>query len=246
MASLGQLVSGVAHEINNPNTFIRGNIAIIREAFGDIFPLLDARCAEDPDFKIARLPYALFREHMPVLIDDMAQGANRIKSIVDGLREYARREEGAAVEPVDLNEAVERCLRLVQNQIQRTARIDLDLDPALPLVAGNMQKLEQVLINILINASQAIDKEKGEIGVRTGVDEGTEEVVLRISDNGSGMDGKTLKQIFDPFFTTKRTRGGTGLGLAIAFRIIQEHRGRIDVESTPGKGTAFVIHLPRS
>ncbi len=244
MASLGQLVSGVAHEINNPNTIIRGNIAIIREAFADILPMLEERRAADPSLKIARLPYDLFREHIPVLVEDMVQGANRIKSIVDGLREYAKKDDGLAADPVDCNEVVERCLRLVQNQIQRTARIDVDLAPGLPPVRGNMQKLEQVLINIIMNASQAIDKEKGTIGVCTSLDAERGEVAIRVSDNGTGMEEKTMKQIFDPFFTTKRTKGGTGLGLAIAFRIIREHKGRIEVESTPGEGTTFLIHLP--
>ncbi|MDH7516647.1 MAG: ATP-binding protein [Bacteroidota bacterium] len=246
LASLGQLVSGIAHEINNPNTFIRGNISIIEEAFRDILPILDRVAAEKPDLKIARLKYAVFRENIPVLVQDMLQGSNRIKSIVDGLREYARKDEGILNENVDLNAVIERSLRLVQNQIKRTARVTFEPERSLPAIRGNFQKLEQVVINMLINASQAIDKEKGDITITTRYRPEAGEVAVLISDNGKGMDENTKRQIFDPFFTTKRTQGGTGLGLSIAQRIIREHGGRIEVESQPRLGTTFFIYLPVS
>jgi polar amino acid transport system substrate-binding protein len=244
LASLGQLVSGIAHEINNPNTFIRGNLYIIQEAMNDIFPFLDQAYKSNPDLKIARLNYDIFRQNVPVLIDDMAQGANRIKGIVDGLRKFAKRDEGLLNENVDLNAITESCLRLVDNQIRRTADVKVDLEPDLPTITGNTQKLQQVIVNILINASQAIEKSKGTIIVTSEFNDG--EVILRVRDDGKGMDEKTLKQMFDPFFTTKRHQGGTGLGLSIAYGIIKEHKGRLDVESKVGAGTSFCICLPRN
>jgi PAS domain S-box-containing protein len=244
LASLGQLVSGVAHEINNPNTFIRGNLHIMQEAMNDIFPFLDQVYKSNPDLKIARLKYDIFRQNVPVLIDDMAQGANRIKGIVDGLRKFAKRDEGLLNENVDLNAITESCLRLVDNQIRRTADVKVDLDKKLPTITGNAQKLQQVIVNILINASQAIEKPKGTIHVTS--ESNVEEVILRVKDDGKGMDEKTLRQTFDPFFTTKRHQGGTGLGLSIAYGIIKEHKGRINVESTVGVGTSFSICLPRN
>ncbi len=246
LASLGQLVSGVAHEINNPNTFIRGNISIIQEAMNDIFPILDRYASEHPELKIARLRYPVFRDNIPVLIQDMVQGANRIKGIVEGLRKFAKRDDGLLDDSVDLNGVVETCLRLVSNQVKRTARVTLDLDSRLPAFKGNIQKLEQVLVNILINASQAIDKKPGEIFVKTWYDRAANEVVAMIEDNGHGMDEKTKRQIFDPFFTTKRNKGGTGLGVSIAYGIVKEHQGRIEVESKVGEGTKFYIHIPVS
>jgi PAS domain S-box-containing protein len=244
LASLGQLVSGIAHEINNPNTFIRGNLYIIQEAMNDIFPFLDQAYKSSPGLKIARLNYDIFKQNVPVLIDDMAQGANRIKGIVDGLRKFAKRDEGLLNESVDLNTITESCLRLVDNQIRRTADVKVDLDSKLPTITGNTQKLQQVIVNILINASQAIEKSKGTISVASEFNDG--EVILRVRDDGKGMDEKTLKQMFDPFFTTKRHQGGTGLGLSIAYGIIKEHKGRIDVESKVGVGTSFYICLPRN
>ncbi|HQP50978.1 MAG TPA: ATP-binding protein, partial [Syntrophorhabdaceae bacterium] len=236
LASLGQLVSGIAHEINNPNTFIKGNLMIIQEALSDMLPIIDRAFESDPSLKIARLNYEIFRQSIPVLVDDMVQGANRIKGIVDGLRKFAKKDEGLLNEQVNVNNIIESCLRLVDNQIKRTSDVNVEFDPDLPEVIGNSQKLQQVVVNVLINASQAIDKPKGNIMVET-YRENAEEIVVKISDNGKGMDEKTLKQIFDPFFTSKRHHGGTGLGLSIAYGIIKEHKGRIDVESKPGLGT---------
>jgi len=245
LASLGQLVSGIAHEINNPNTFIKGNLTIIQEALNDMLPIIDRAYESNPDLKIARLNYEMFRQSIPVLVDDMVQGANRIKGIVDGLRKFAKKDEGLLNEQVNVNGIIESCLRLVDNQIKRTSDVKVEFDPNLPEIVGNSQKLQQVVVNVLINASQAIDKPRGSITVST-YRQDAEEIVLKISDNGKGMDEKTLKQIFDPFFTTKRHHGGTGLGLSIAYGIIKEHKGRIDVESKPGIGTTFFIHLPVS
>lgn len=244
LASLGQLVSGVGHEINNPNTFIRGNLYIVQEAMKDIFPILDQHYKAHPELKIARLNYDIFRQNVPVLIEDMVTGANRIKGIVDGLKKFAKRDEGLLNEVVDLNAITEACLRLVDNQVRRTADVKEDFDPNLPTVIGNAQRLQQVIINIVINASQAMGDNRGTIRVITRFDDN--DVVLRIQDDGKGMDEKTVRQIFDPFYTTKRHQGGTGLGLSIAYGIVKEHGGRIDVESKVGVGTTFCMYLPRN
>jgi signal transduction histidine kinase len=172
----------------------------------------------------------------------MVQGSNRIKGIVDGLRKFGKRDDGFLNEVVNLNAITESCLRLVDNQIRRTADVKADLDPDLPTIVGNSQKLQQVILNILINASQSIEQSRGMIKVTSRHEDG--EVVIRIKDNGKGMDEKTIGQIFDPFFTTKRNKGGTGLGLSIAYGIIKEHQGRIEVVSEVGAGTSFYIHLP--
>ena len=200
--------------------------------------------ADDKNLQIARLNYDVFRSNILILLEDMAQGANRIKTIVEGLRKFAKRDDGVLNDEVDLNEIIQSCLRLVANQIGRKAKVKLELDADLPKVKGNFQRLEQVVVNILINASQAIEKKMGAIVITTAHLEKENENLLRISDDGKGIDEKTLKQIFDPFFTTKSNQGGTGLGLSIAYGIIKEHKGRIEVESKPGAGTTFSIHIP--
>ena len=243
LASLGQLVSGIGHEINNPNQFIRGNIKIIQQALEDIMPIVDDYRQKHPDLKIARLPYDFFREHVMTLIADMAHGSERIKGIVEGLRRFARRDEGLLIDQVDLNTLVEDCARLVHNEVHKRAEIKLELEPEVPTFTGNSQKIEQVLVNLIVNASHAIPEEtKGLITVRTGTRDG--QVVFQVEDNGKGMNESTLNKIFDPFFTTKRAKGGTGLGLPIAYRIVDEHGGNISVSSKPGEGTVFTVRIP--
>jgi signal transduction histidine kinase len=243
LASLGQLVSGIGHEINNPNQFIKGNIKIIQQAFEDILPILDDYAKEHPDLKIARLKYDFFREHILTLVKDMSHGSERIKGIVEGLRRFARRDEGQLIDNVDLNTIIDESARLVHNQIHKHADIELNLAPNIPTFTGNSQKIEQVIINLLINAGQAMyEGRKGLIEVTTRLERMI--AVVEVKDNGIGMSDSTLKHIFDPFFTTKRAKGGTGLGLSIAYRIIDEHNGTISVSSKPGEGTTFTIRIP--
>jgi len=243
LASLGQLVSGIGHEINNPNQFIRGNVKIIRQAMDDILPLVDEYYKAHPDLKIARLNYDFFRQHVITLIDDMANGSERIKGIVEGLKRFARKDEGLLIDTVDLNTIIRESVRLAHNQIHKTADVEVDLADNLPEFTGNVQKIEQVFINLVINAAQAIpDDRRGKITVSTRCEE--TEVTAVVRDNGSGMSESTIKQIFDPFFTTKRARGGTGLGLSIVYRIIEEHGGNISVSSKSGEGTTFKITIP--
>jgi len=244
LASLGKLVAGVAHEINNPNTFIRGNIKIIREAVDDILPILDQHHEKNNDLKIARLNYSIFRENLPILLDDMMGGANRIKKIVDGLRNFAKKDEGLLSEDVDVNFLIQNNLRITEKQIRKTARLEVDLCSTVPTFKGSIQRMEQVLMNLLLNASQAIDKENGLITIKTEYNLNNREVLIHIGDNGKGMNEDTRKHIFDPFFTTKRDRGGTGLGLSISYGIVREHHGKITVESHEGSGTIFTITIP--
>ena len=243
LASLGQLVSGIGHEINNPNQFIRGNVKIIGQAMEDILPLTDAYYESHPDLKIARLDYPFFRKHIITLIEDMANGSERIKGIVEGLKRFARRDEGLLIDKVDLNAIIRESVRLAHNQIHKTADVELELADNLPELKGNVQKIEQVFINLIINAGQAIPKERrGLIEIVTEYDDTN--VIAQVRDSGSGMGERTIKQIFDPFFTTKRARGGTGLGLSIVYRIVEEHGGTISVSSTIGEGTTFTIGIP--
>lgn len=244
LASLGKLVTGIAHEVNNPTTFILGNIKIIKEAFKDIMPILDTNAEKDKNFKIAQLDYNIFRENIPVLLVDIEDGANRMKKLVEDLRNYARKDEGLLTEKVDLNQIIIDSLRLVQNEIKRYAKVRLNLHRELPIFIGNIQKFEQVIINLVINAAEAIDHDNGKIKIVTKFDTPLKQICLKISDNGVGMDKNTKNCIFDPFFTTKKNQGGTGLGLSITYGIIKEHNADIEVDTKLGSGTTFTIKIP--
>jgi signal transduction histidine kinase len=244
LASLGRLSAGMAHEINNPIQFIQGNMRILSEATDSIIPVLDCYAEDHPGFKIARLEYGFFREHIKTLLHDMSNGTVRIADIVRDLKKFARAEEGRFDESVDINEAVRSSLRLVHNKIKRHNVIP-ELDPALPRITGNTNKVEQVMVANLINAAEAlIDRPDGIIKIATAADPGGGSVRISISDNGPGMTDEVKRKIFDPFFTTKHRSGGMGLGLSVVYGIIKDHQGWIEVNSHLGEGTTLHYHFP--
>ena len=244
LASMGQLVSGIAHEINNPVQFIQGNMQILREAIGDILPILDARAKEDGGMKIARLPYPFFREQVQVLLKDMADGVGRIGNIVRDLKTFARRDEGRLDEKVDVNRVVEAATRLVHNKIKRF-RVEQNLAEDLPVLKGSLVQLEQVVVNTLINAAESLEgRPDACIRITTRLENAGRQVRLSIADNGPGMTDDVKDRLFDPFFTTKQRIGGTGLGMSITYGIIEEHGGSIEVDTRLGEGTTFHYLLP--
>jgi signal transduction histidine kinase len=243
-ASLGQLVAGIAHEINNPIQFIQGNMAIINEAVKDAFPLLDRHAAENPGFKIARLDYGFFKEQIPVLLKDMADGAVRIRDIVRDLKTFARRDEGKLDEDVDLNEVVRASIRLLHNQLKHHEVVE-KLDPDLKKIKASMNQLQQVVVNSLLNAVQALRERPGGRIIVTTLPEGEgRQVRLSVGDNGPGIPNDIRDRIFDPFFTTKQRTGGTGLGLSIVYGIIERHHGQIEIDTSLDRGTTFHYLLP--
>jgi len=244
LASLGKLVAGVAHEINNPNTFILGNLKIIQEALDDIFPILDNHYTTKKDLKIARLDYDVFKDNISTLITDMINGANRTKKIVGDLRNFAKKDDGTLTDNIDLNYIIKNNLTLTRKHVKKYAELEMIFAENLPTFKGNVNKIEQVILNLVMNASESIEKSDGLIVIKTSYDENKKEVLLTIMDNGCGMDETTIKNIFDPFFTTKRNKGGTGLGLSITYGIIKDHNGYINVDSKLGVGTTFTVHFP--
>ncbi|MGB7971643.1 MAG: ATP-binding protein [Candidatus Deferrimicrobiaceae bacterium] len=246
LASMGQLVSGIAHEINNPVQFIQGNMQILREAIRDILPILDVKAKEDRGMKIARLPYPFFREQVQVLLKDMADGAGRIGNIVRDLKTFARRDEGRLDEKVDVNRVVEAATRLVHNKIKRF-RLEQSLAEGLPALKGSLVQLEQVVVNTLINAAESLEERPDAcIRIATRLENAGRQVRVSIADNGPGMTDEVKHRLFDPFFSTKQRIGGTGLGMSITYGIIEEHGGSIEVDTRLGEGTTFHYLLPVS
>jgi polar amino acid transport system substrate-binding protein len=174
----------------------------------------------------------------------MINGANRTKKIVGDLRNFAKKDEDGLTDNVDINELIKNNLNLTNKQIKKHACLEIELDENIPQFKGNINKLEQVFLNLVMNASEAMENEGGLIKVKTGFDKIKNEVYVIVSDNGCGMSEATLKNIFDPFFTTKRQCGGIGLGLSITYGIIKDHKGTIEVNSKVGEGTTFIIRIP--
>jgi PAS domain S-box-containing protein len=245
LASLGVLSAGIAHEINNPNNLSMFNADLLGKVWADIRPILESHASENPGLRLAGLPFAEMREEVGALIDGMRGGAERIRDIVSGLKEFARPEIGRREKTVDLRDVMRRTL-IIAGNLLRQATDRFEWKPgsgALPLVLGNPQQLEQVLINLLQNACDALPDRHRSIRVEEGFDHA--QVWLKVIDEGEGLEAGALEKLHVPFFTTKRSRGGTGLGLPVCFSIVQAHQGQLKFESEPGKGTVAILTLPR-
>lgn len=244
LASLGTLIAGVAHEINNPNSSIYMTASTLNNIWDNLDPQLTEFIENEGDFTVGNLTYSELKQVIPVSFNRIIRNSKRIKEIVKDLKDYTKKDESNLDQKVNINKIINSSLRLLDNLVKKsTTKLELDLRESLPPVLGNAQRLEQVIINIVQNACHALeDKEEG-ITISTGFNEANKKVVITVHDQGIGMDKKTLKQVYDPFFTTKRSKGGTGLGMAVVYRIIKDHCGALSITSKPGKGTTVVIEL---
>ncbi|MCP4599844.1 MAG: PAS domain S-box protein [Proteobacteria bacterium] len=244
MASLGQIIAGVAHEINNPNNFIFFNLPILQKYIDSIKPILDERAEQDKDLRLLNMSYDMFIEDIYKLLENMRHGSKRITDIVSDLKNYVRSSETEDKKPEPLDGVFKQVMTLVGKQVRKGVKtFDVELADSLPCVKMNTGKIEQVLINLVINAGQAADKEESWVKL-TAHPVDRDWVEILVEDNGSGISEENLENIFEPYFTTKADESGTGLGLAISCQIIEDHGGTIDVTSELGKGTKFAIRLP--
>jgi polar amino acid transport system substrate-binding protein len=244
LASLGTLVSGVAHEINNPNNFIILNGDNLADIWKEMRPILDAHAAEEQGLKIVGIPYDMLRNEMDHLIGGIREGARRIRTIVAHLKDFARQGPMDMEQEVDLAKVIDAASIIVANAIKKcTGNFSVNIASDAPRVRGNFQKLEQVVINLLTNACQALTDRDQEVTVSVKSCE-DQSVCLTVKDTGMGIPAEILPQIFDPFFTTKRDSGGTGLGLSISYGIVKDHKGTMVVKSEVGRGTEFIVKLP--
>ncbi|MCX8030246.1 MAG: transporter substrate-binding domain-containing protein [Thermodesulfovibrionales bacterium] len=245
MAALGILVSGVAHEINNPIGLILLNLPTLSTVYSDLQPLLEEHYQRNGDFMIAGLPYSQMRTEMPLMLEEMQEAAKRIKRIVEDLKHFSRRGDVKHDDEVDINAVVQTSMRLVENAVKKaTNHFKTYLCTNIPTIKGNAQRLEQVVVNLILNAAQALpDTERG-IFVTTFFEASTKSVIIQVCDEGVGIPPEDMQHLTDPFFTTKRETGGTGLGLAISDGIVREHGGSIHFESVVGEGTTVIVRLP--
>ncbi len=255
LASLGQLVAGVAHEINNPLAFVSNNVAVLERDLRDMITLIGLYCQvprptgpehaalfDQIDHVGLQLDLDYTLDNLPRLIDRTREGLRRIERIVKELRLFARVDEGDWNE-VDLNPGIESSINMVQGHARKKGiRLIKELGP-LPLVRCRAAGVHQVIVNLILNAIDACDTDDC-VTVRTLSEPELEGVRIDVIDTGAGNEPAVREKIFDPFFTTKAIGQGTGLGLSISYGIVQEHRGSIEVQSTPGSGSCFTVRLP--
>ena len=250
MASIGQLAAGVAHEINNPVGFVFSNLGSLEKYLVDIFCMLDAyQVAEAALDATARdkmqglrqeLDIDFLRQDLVSLLAETREGMDRVRKIVQDLKDFSRAGSEDEWQWLDVHAGIESTLGIVWNELKYKTTVEKQYG-SLPQIYGLPSQLNQVFMNLLVNAAHAIDT-KGIVTIRTG--QQGEEIWIEVEDTGCGISPENQKRIFDPFFTTKPVGKGTGLGLSVSYTIVQKHHGRIEIRSEVGKGSAFRIWLP--
>jgi signal transduction histidine kinase len=243
LAAIGQLAAGVAHEINNPVGYVYSNLQSLESYLTDLFRLTDAidsaESLENVRAIKQSIDYEFVRDDLKDLLAESREGIERVKTIISAMKDFSHIEE-EEFKPADIQRGIETTLNVVNNELKYKARVIREFGD-LPPVECIISQVNQVVMNLLVNAAHAIS-EFGQIHIRTRTD--GDNVVIEIEDTGKGISEENLNRIFEPFFTTKPIGKGTGLGLSLSFNIIEKHNGRIEVDSKPGKGTCFRITLP--
>jgi PAS domain S-box-containing protein len=245
MEALGTLVAGVAHEINNPINLVMYNLPLLKNVFTDLLPVLEKESKLNADNKYGGLTYEFLSENLLQLVSDIDMATNRIAKTVSDLKNFSKQSDSEEKEPMGINTAVENALRLIQSTLKKS-KINLvkDLADNLPDIEGSPHNIEQVILNIIINAAQAIDCDHGEISISTEYQIKDGNILISISDNGRGINPVIANRIFDPFVTDKRAQGGTGLGLSVSYNLINAHKGTISFKNRQDGGTLFQVFLP--
>ncbi|WP_018926636.1 ATP-binding protein [Pseudomonas umsongensis] len=252
LASLGQLAAGVAHEINNPIGFISSNLGTLDGYFKQLQTMLDAyreaEAAITSSEVLERLgqlrekvELEFLREDIPLLIKESKDGINRVGQIVKDLKDFSRVDSNQEWQWTNLQQGIESTLNIVANELKYKADVVKEYQ-TLPDIECLPSQINQVIMNLIVNASQAMGPERGTITLRTGLE--GETVSIEVADTGSGIEPECLQKIFDPFYTTKPVGQGTGLGLSLSYGIVKKHRGDISVRSKVGVGTTFRVELP--
>jgi PAS domain S-box-containing protein len=246
MASLGVLVSGLAHEINNPNNFIAFNLPILRDYLDRLMPIVDRHVEEQPASPWFGLDYPEFRKDLYKLLENVEHGSERISTIVSSLMESTRDSQPLAPVPVDPARIVRESSELLREEMQaRVGSFHLRIDPDLPPLMADPEALRTLILQLMLNAIQAAEKEKSWLRIAVKRDpEANGGLIIEVVDNGPGMDETIIHKAFDPFFTTKEPGKGTGLGLYACHNIVELMGGAIEVQSRPHEETTFRIHLP--
>jgi PAS domain S-box-containing protein len=246
LASLGLLTSGIAHEINNPNSFIYFNIPILNKYLQELMPIVDEYAALHPDLEVLHMSYRDLREDIFRLLENMEHGSQRINNIVGVLKSFVRKRDSHGMQKVDLRQLIDKVVALCHAEMKRTVKsFELSIPADLPEIMTDPEPLEQVLLNLLINAIHACDKPESRVSLKVEQGcRGTDGFTIEITDNGSGIEEAIRDKIFDPFFTTKPSPLGTGLGLYICHNHVEFLGGTIEMESTFGQGSTFRVLLP--
>lgn len=247
MTSMGMLASSITHEINNPNNYIQHNASLLSKVWSDVMNILAEYYDENGEFSAGGFTYQELQKRIPQFVDGILDGSMRIKDIIGGIKGFAKNDTARWDVKFSVNDAIEDALSLLGNQIVKfTSNFHIDTAKEIPLVRGSRQQIEQVIINLIMNALQALPGRESAVLVSTSFDEGDRCVTIEVRDDGSGIEEDVLKNMMEPFYSTRLDSGGTGLGLFISKSIIDEHKGTLEFETEIGRGTTATIRLPLS
>ncbi len=247
LASLGVLSAGIAHEINNPNHAILANAPLLARIWQDALPILNEYEQEQGSFLLAGLSFEQARQTISRGMRDIGENAKRIQKIVDNLKHLGKQDRGDMNELADVGKILQAVVTLLDTRIHKhTDAFTLDLPAALPMVKGNVQQLEQVFINVIVNALESLPDRSRSVKVSARADRAGNRLIVQVEDQGKGIAEEVMAQIGEPFFTTKAESGGTGLGLSISSSIVEKHGGVLRFETNPHPGTTVSIDLPIS
>jgi signal transduction histidine kinase len=245
MTSLGALVSGVAHEINNPNSYIMSNTQVFAKIWKDAVEILKENCHDKKDLLIGGIPFPRLLELAPKLLVGINDGSVRIRNIVDSLKNFSQPQRPDMDGKVDVNKVIMSSRSILDHNIKQvTHNFHVNCNENIPHARGNAQQIDQVIINLIMNALQSLPDMTSEILLSTSHNKKSNTVEIKVRDSGVGMSDDVLQQVTEPFFTTKADAGGTGLGLSISYAIIKDHKGSMSFESEKGMGTTVTLTLP--
>lgn len=245
LASLGLFVSGIAHELGNLNNCITFNIPILKDYLKKLIPIIDDYAKNHQDFELFGMSYHEFQEDVFRILDSIEHASNRILETGSGLREFVKTASEEKRRWVDVGKVIKKSVAVCRGQIRTNVKsFELNIADDLPPIYTDPLALEQVLVNLLINAAQAVDGDDSRVMLNAKLGNALQDyLIIEVSDNGCGMDEETKAKIFDPFFTTKRDMRQSGLGLFICKNLIEGLGGQIEVESEPGKGSVIRVLL---
>jgi len=245
MASLGILVAGVAHEVNNPATSLMLNAPSLKKAWKAFTPVLDDHFAKQKNARVCNMPYTDLSLRIDSMLTAIVDSSTRIKRIITELKDFSR-PTGADMDiEISINKVVKTALDLTRSIVKKaTNHLQVELGEDLPELSGNPHKLQQVMINLLVNACQALENPEQSIQLKTSLSKDFHFIIIEVADTGPGVPPDNLMKMKDPFFTTKRDDGGTGLGLSISEKIVNDHKGVLEFSSEVGKGLTAKILLP--
>ena len=244
MTSIGMLASSVAHEINNPNNCISINAAMLADVWQDAVPLLEQVRLEQGDFALRGIPFSKMKELAPRLLNGISEGSRRITAIVNNMRDYVLEDKSSLQGVIDINRLIHNAASILWHHIHiYTDNFVMNLQEPLLQARGNSQQIEQVIINLIMNALQSLPGKQTGVHIETADNREAGSITITVRDEGNGMDQAVMARLREPFFTTKMAEGGTGLGLYIADSILKEHKGTIRFESSVGCGTTAIVTL---